>query len=405
MARSLTVAEYGQWGLLFAIQTGLATFGLVGIFEAVVGLMRQCGGSDERSKLFAAANGVFVFTIGVSIAIAFVGGIFALGLDIDVISLASVIFSGGLLAFAGLQAQLIRLEERHIASLSFSFLVPAVSVVASAIAFFTWHTTESFFLGSFVGLLLTVVALWISGLPSTNGHGQEPIYRHQIFARLIPYVAVAFFGWMSGYGNNLIINGVFEKAEVARFTFAMSIGAILQLVASALNQVWSPRFFRIIHVESIELVEEKNRKFFMAQSLIMGLIAMVGIIISSSLLRAVGGNLRYYSSMQVEYFLLFSGYIVLIPWWHCSNYYLAFDRGRNLMNIVIATSAAGVSLWVMLIWLLGPLGVYVGFFTQMLLRSIGIAVVSRGLWPLRLSWGGPVLGISLAGVGLLLTKI
>src|SRR5262245_257395 len=40
LARSLSVNEYATWGLLYALQTAAASFGLVGIVEAVIGLLR-----------------------------------------------------------------------------------------------------------------------------------------------------------------------------------------------------------------------------------------------------------------------------------------------------------------------------------------------------------------------------
>lgn len=403
MARSLEVAEYGQWGLLFAIQTGLATFGVVGILESVVGLLRRCHGSNSRASLFAAANGVFFVTIGVSLLMAFVVSVFVFEVDVDTISLIPVFVSGGLLAFAVLQAQLIRLEERHIRSIAYSFFVPAVALFASAVSFSILRTAESFFLGSMIGLLFSITSLGGAGLSAFGGQQDRSIHRRQIFARLGPYAIVAFFGWISGYGNNFIISRFFETTEVARFTFAMSIGAIMPLVASALNQVWSPRFFRITQAESIKFVEDENWKFYFLLSMVLGLVAMFSIVVVPRLLTGLGGRLSFYSSMRLEYFFLFSGYIILTPWWHCSNYLMAYDRGRGIMNVVIWSSAVGVPLWLLFMWLFGPLGIYIGFFAQMLLRSVAIVLIARDIWALRINWLGPLLGISIAAVGLLKT--
>lgn len=405
MARSLEVSEYGDWGLFFAVQTGIATFGLVGIFEAVVGLLRQCKREDDRCKLFAATNRVFIFTIGVTLSVAIFAGLFAYGREIDVFTFASILLSGALLAYSSLQAQLIRLEERHLASLSFSFAVPAAALVGSGIFFWVQHTAESFFIGSFAGMLVSVLALWSAGILRINCSTDADNYQLMVFVRLLPYVAITFFGWMSGYGNNLVITKLFDNAEVARFTFAMSIGAIMQLIASALNQVWSPRFFSIVHTENFDKVEEKNRKFFFIQSIVLGGVSMLGIIILPLLLILIGGNLIYYSSMETEFFLIFSGYIILIPWWHCNNYFMAYDRGRSVMKIVLTTSSVGIALWIVLMWLFGAPGIYVGFFTQMLLRSLGITLVARRLWPVRISWVAPFVGIFLAGAGLFISKI
>jgi len=405
MARSLEVSEYGNFGVFLAIQAGVATFGLAGIFEAVVGLLRQCKTAEERHRLFFATNRVFMFTIGATLVFASAAGIFAYGLELDVVTFASVLLSGALLAYTSLQSQMVRLEERHIESLAFSFVVPATALVCSGIFFWTMHTAESFFIGSVIGLIFSTFILRGVGLFKFKQSTNDSSYQKELSTRLIPYIAITFFGWMSGYGNNLVIAKLFDSTDVARFTFAMSIGAIMQLVASALNQVWSPRFFSIVHTEPFDIVEEKNRKFFFIQSLALGFMAMSVIILLPPVLNFMGGNLAYYSSMEIEFFLLFAGYIILIPWWHCNNYFLAHDRGHSVMNIVLATSATGVALWLALMWLLGSIGIYIGFFAQMLMRSIGITLIARRLWPVHVSWTTPFAGILLAGAGLFIAKI
>ena len=54
LGRTLSVDDYAQFGLLYSLQTGLMTFGLVGIVEAVIGLLKSHRSADEQKKLFAA---------------------------------------------------------------------------------------------------------------------------------------------------------------------------------------------------------------------------------------------------------------------------------------------------------------------------------------------------------------
>lgn len=400
MARTLPVAEYGAWGLLYAFQTGLTTFGLVGILEAVVGLLRSHDTPEARRALFGGATGAFLVTISASLIIAIAIAPFVLGQRIGLLAIACVLVSGALLAFAALQAQIVRLEERHLASLGFNFGVPLVGLASSTAWFIAERSAQSFFVGSAVGLVVAMAALWRAGKVeaySVARHGEQ---RRQVMARLAPYVVVAFFGWLSGYGNNFVVTSLFPATEVARFTFALSLGSVMQLVASALNQVWSPRFFLITQSEPFDTVEDKNRRFFFSQSVVLGLIAALSIVLLPPLLKALGGNLAFYASMKLELFFVFAAYIVLSPWWHCHNYFLAYDRGPSVMNIVLITSAVGIVLWLALMWLLGPLGIYIGFFSQMVVRSIGIVLFARGFWPVRVGWGGVATGMLVASGGL-----
>lgn len=400
MARTMPVVEYGTWGLLYAFQTGLTTFGLVGILEAVVGLLRQHRTPEERRDLFAGASGAFFLTLAASTAIAVLGAFIFRREGIDVITLVSVLASGALLAFASLQAQIVRLEERHAASLAFNFGVPLLGLVGSAVGFLVDQSVQSFFIGSAAGLVIATTVFARVGQIRIYRPARHRQHRAAVLRRLSPYVAVAFFGWLSGYGNNFVVTSLFDATEVARFTFALSVGAVMQLVASALNQVWSPRFFRITQTEPFDVVEGKNRRFFFAQSMVLGLMAALGIMVLPPLLTALGGSLAFYASMKLEMFFIFAAYIFLSPWWHCHNYFLAHDRGPSVMKIVLITSAVGIAVWIGLMWLLGPLGIYAGFCAQMAIRSAGIVMFARGFWPLKVGWAGVAGGLVMALGGL-----
>jgi O-antigen/teichoic acid export membrane protein len=405
MAKTLPIDEYGTWGLVYAFQTGLATFGAVGILEAVVSLLRLHPGPEERSKLFAAANGAFLLTAGTSLAAAaLVRVVFVTRSDIGVVTLSSAIVSGAVLAFSSLQAQIVRLEERHLSSLSYYFLVPLAGLVGSIAAFSMDRSVGAFFVGSAAGLMMAAPAFLFKQVGPSSPSRDRSVHG-QILARLKPYVAVAFFGWLSGYGNNFVVDYLFESSDVARFTFALAIGSVMQLVASALNQVWGPRFFRITQVQSLEIVENKNRRFFATQSMVLGGLGAVCLISLPPLLRAVGGNLASYASMGLEFFFVLAGYVFLSPWSHCHNYLLAYDKGRNVMHIVLITSAIGIVLWFALMWWLGPLGIYVGFFSQMVIRSLGIVLFTQGIWPVTIGWGSVGAGVLMTLGGLVVSRL
>lgn len=404
MARVLSVEEYGLWGLALALQVGLATFGIVGIVEAVVGLLPRYRSPAERVYLFSAANKTFFLTVSVSLlAGALLGLLIARRSEIGAVALSGALASGALLAFSMMRAQIVRLEEKHPASLAFSFVVPLSGLIGSVIAFALNPSIESFFVGSTLGLALAIMMLrglriGIYGvLPSDSNASAE------ILGRLLPYIAVAFFGWLSGYGNNLAIDLLFQSAEVARFTFAFTLGAVMQLVASALNQVWSPRFYRITHAHSFTIVERKNRLFYGAQAVVLGTVAAICLVLFPPALRAVGGNLAFYGSMTWEFFFVMTAYVCLVPWWHCHSYLLAYDQGHRIMRIVLVTSIIGLTIWFTLMWALGPFGIYAGFLVQMAVRSIGIIYFTRQTWPVQIPWLGVSGGVLIALTGTLIS--
>jgi hypothetical protein len=406
MAASLSVSDYASWGLLYAFQTALTTFGAAGILEAVVGLMASNEQVEQRRKLFGGATGTFAVTMTASIVVAVVLWIFVFGREsASFLTLASVLASGVLLAFVTLQAQVIRLEERHVASLAFNFVAPLVALVGSAVWFAVERSAQSYFFGSAVGLAAALAVLWRVGEIQVYRAVLHRKHRNAVIRRLGPYIAVAFFGWLSGYGNNIVVAILFSATEVAQFTFALSVGAVMQLVASALNQVWSPRFFRITRTESFDSVEQQKSSFLLLSKHRFRDSCCAVDNSATPLLDSLGGNLSFYGSMRMELFLVFGAYIILSPWWHCHNYFLAYDRGPSVLNIVLVTSALGIGAWLLLMWVLGPLGIYVGFFCQMVIRSVGIALYARRFWPVRVTWGGVAIGMLVALSGLWISEI
>jgi peptidoglycan biosynthesis protein MviN/MurJ (putative lipid II flippase) len=96
--------------------------------------------------------------------------------------------------------------------------------------------------------------------------------------------------------------------------------------------------------------------------------------------------------------------VLLTPWWHCYNYYLVHGEGQEVMRITVVTSALGIAVWIALMWVFGPIGIYVGFMTQMLLRVILIVVLARRKWPITVAWEGVAAGVLLTLVGFLVSR-
>ena len=400
LARSLTVVDYAIWGLLYALQTATAAFGVVGIGEATVGLLKANRSSGERATLFAAANFTFLLTLAASLAIGALLAAASLKLgEGSLLALAGATASGALLAYTSLQAQLLRLAERHHATLYFAFVAPFIGLCASAIAFYFHHSVESFYLGATAGLGASVLLAKGSGIGIFGWSTQRRDWM-PVATRIVPFIPVALLAWLSGYGNNYLIQVFLGSHEVARFTFVYILASTMQLLASAMNQVWSPRFYRVMHELPPGAVEQHNRYFSILQAMALGITGAVLVAMYPDIIRMTGRNLIHYETMTEELVLLLLGYIVLIPWWHCSNYFLAHDKGARVMQIYIATSVLGLGILVALLLLFGPIGIYAGFFIHMALRGAGSYVVARRYWPVRLNLDGIALGAAALLVGL-----
>ena len=406
VARTLDPDQYGMWGLAYAFQIGIATFGIVGIQESVVGLLQTHSNAPDRQRLFASAIGALATTLSATLVVALCGILLALASrNIGPIGYVGIVVSGGLLTLTTLQAQMSRLEEDHLSSLSFSFAIPCAGVVGSAIAFTIEPSVDAFFAGSGVGLLMAASLLHRQLRGFDVPISQVNDMRKQVLQRISPFILVAFFGWMSGYGSNFFVDRLFGLEDVGKLTFLLTVGSVLQLLTTSLNQVWAPRFYSLIYSQQDRTtIERHNHRFYSVQAWGLGAFAAVCIAGVPHLLNYVGGNLTAYSHMRMEMLLIFASYIVLVPWTHCQNYLLAFDKGKTLMHVVLISSIVGIFIWLVLMLTLGPIGIYLGFFIQMIIRTVGISLSVRE-WHVRLSWGGTVGGIFLAGTGLLFPNV
>lgn len=403
LAKSFSLTEYASFGLLYALQTGISTFAVAGIFEGMVGLFNQYKNEDQRKKLFNAANSsFFIMATLITIISVLINVIFSGIGAFDFSTLIYVIASGTLLAYSSLQAQIVRLEEKHTIALGFNFLVPTGGLIGAFLALYFNNDITYFFLGNTIGIFIPLLIIFLFNKSSFFISDKNEI--KYILQRVLPFVIVSILGWISGYGNNYVVNFLLDEEKVARFTFALSVASIMQMVSTALNQVWAPRFYKITHEMSHDDVEKENNHFSLLSSIILGCIGGLSLAMFPIVIKLTGGNLSNYADMGFELFVLFAAYITLLVWSYCFNYLLVYDHGKQIMKIVIVTSIIGILIWLILIIFFGEIGVYVGFFIQMLMRSMAIYLVARKKWKLNISWIGLIISIVLTFGGYLLSK-
>jgi O-antigen/teichoic acid export membrane protein len=403
LARTLPVAEYAQFGLLYALQQGLATLASAGVVEATVGQLRGHSQPPARARLFASANLVFLALLLAGTGVALVSRGMARQITITSLGYASIIVCGVILAATSFRAQIVRLEENHRRSVLLSCLPPLGSSVGGFVGCVLTRSLPGFCVGSALGAVGATAALYTFGGSTWHLVLERGLVR-PIVTAAAPFALVAFLGWLSGYGTNYLIDMMLPSSEVARFTFALSLCSVMLLVSGALNQVWSPRFYRLIVDEPFDTVEAKNHSFYRVLGVALGLSGGFVTIALPWVLPILGGNLRNYQHSTVELSLLFSAYVILVPWWHCQNHFLAHGMGSAILKITLVTSLLGITTLLLLMWLLGPIGVYVGFLAQMLLRTTAMVLEARRRWPVQISLSGVGVGLAMILIGLLLAR-
>jgi O-antigen/teichoic acid export membrane protein len=403
LARSLPVAQYAQFGLLYALQQGLATLASAGVVEATVGQLRDFPEPRQRARLFASANLVFLALLAAGGSVALLTRLVALQSSTTNLAYVCIVACGALLAATSFQAQMVRLQENHRRSVLLSCMPPLGSSIGGFVGCVVTRSLAGFCVGSALGAAVAVLALYAVGGGAWRLAFERATVRRTVVAAA-PFALVALLGWLSGYGTNYLISFMLPSSEVARFTFALSLCSVMLLVSGALNQVWCPRFYHLIRDEPFAEVEHKNHSFYRVLAVALGLSGGFVIIAYPWVVPVLGGQLRNYQHMTLELALLFSAYVILVPWWHCQNHFLAHGMGRAILKITLVTSFLGIAALLLLMWRLGPIGIYLGFLAQMLLRTTAMVVEARRHWPVQISLSGVGVGLAMILMGLVLAR-
>lgn len=398
LATLLVPADYARYGLLYALQSGATTLAVIGLIEVTAGRLRHYA-ADTRHRLFEDMTGLFLVTAlaGCLLMLPIVLWLGGRGLGWAVIPATAL---GVVTGFSGLQASFDRIDERHFVSLLSSAGVPLAAIVGVLIgAVLSGDLVAIFGLG-LLGAGGVLVALAVSGkLHPARPPGREALA--PVALEIVPFLAIGVFGWASGYGMTLVIDWRFDPVHVASFIFLYTVASISQIVASSMNMVWAPRFYRLHNDVEHDRAERQSGSFFAAMALVLGL---TGFAMASALpwiTWLVGGNLAGYGQLRFELILLLAAYVLTTVFWHCQNYFLVAGRGRQLMNNTLWSGAISLALWVGCMLALGPEGIYLGFLLQMAIKSLFLWRAARRYWSVRPWWIAIILSACLPFAALL----
>ena len=394
LAAILSVQEYANFGIYYAVFAAVSTISFAGLTESVVSLLGTNREKEDRRKLYQVAGTVFLLLSlagGVIVflfqAIGYIGYYNGL-LDIFIIIVSAIISSYYLF-----QSILVRFDEAHIESITLSF-IPAVSgyLIGFATAYY-YQTSIAFFLGSLGGFVLSA-ALYKIKLISFVGFSFDQLRIKAMLVRLAPFSLIALIAWFLGYGNTFVIDYLFDDIEVARYVFLYTIASIIQLIASSMNQVWAPRFYNDYPEKEITILEKEYDRFTMLQGLVVG-VAGVVLIFLIPYAAYFDESLGKYTDADQELFYLFLGYLVAIPWWHSQNYFFINNEGKSLLKITISSGVVGFLVWLGCMKFIGTGGIYLGFFCNMLVRSLMIFLIARKKWKIGTDYKGVLIGATI----------
>lgn len=401
LASFLSPEEYAKFGILYALQGAVATFAIFGLGETTASRLKLHPSGQRRQVLFRRMSSLFPFTtlIGIVLLIPFI--VMALSGGTPLLTLISAILLGAVIAYSLLQAGFHRIEEKHAASLLSSVGIPLGALAGLVIGGWWARDVSSIFVFGFAGAFFVLITLLIKNQVLLGSLPRLKLVQKELLV-LWPFLIIGIFGWLSGYGMNFVIDLKFEPIQVATFTFLLTISSINQMIASSLNMVWSPRFYQLYNENSFVLAESKSRFFFTILAITLGIFGGLIVTLLPWLTTLIGGNLVHYSEYRLELAFLMASYVVTIPWWFGVNYYHVSGYGNTLMRLIIWSSCAGILIWLASIISLGSVGIFLGFFLQMFIRSLALLIDGKRYWRLRPPWSAILIGTGFVFIGLLL---
>lgn len=408
MARSLPVERYAHFGLLYALQVAWGTFTLAGIQEAVAFLGRGRHSLQELDDLDK--RGVVAFWV-ISATYALIGtaGLLVSATifgwkNFNSTELISCSVCGIAQAFCALKSQLLLLRDRHLASWSIGFVVPATILGGGWLGFAAENSVESYFFSAALGATAGLLTLSFFGT-RTPIQKRRVVWRgtNAILALVPPFCALAVLGWLSGYGNNYVVGILFGAREIAHFTFLLSVSAAMNFFINPVSSFWAAKFYSLTPRVSAQALERMNRMLFLGLGIAIGIAIAVLTYSFEAATERIGAGLLSYRHLKVELFLMCAGYLFLIPYWYCANYFVYYGRGVQLLRLNVWATLIGFTCWIALMYLLGAIGIYAGFLVQMFIRSAGVFQTARKTWGLRVPWEGVASGGAIAFLALCLT--
>lgn len=394
LATILTVREYADFGLQYAVFTAIATLAGSGITSAVVALLDEYSSDSARKILFRASGSSFLVlsTISILIFVPILLLFYKQNFN-NIADMLIVLISSILSSYYVLQSILVRFNESHFESLILSFVPQFVGYIVGFLFVLYFKSSISFFWGILVGQLLSLSIFCFKQI-HFYGFINEVKLVGLLLKRLVPYTFIAVIAWFLGYGNTFFIDYMFEKKFVAIYVFLYTISSILQLVATSMNQVWSPRFFKLFKDISSEEIEKKYLKFSFFQGLVIGGVGLI-IIVLVPFMGYFADSLKIYIDSSTELFYLFAGYVVSIPWWHAQNYFFIKNEGKLLLKITAISGLLGFLSWILTMHFFGVYGIYLGFFVNTFLRSLIIFAVANIKWGVKFDYKGIISGMAL----------
>ena len=399
LAAVLSTEDYAGFGMLYALQGAMTMFSLTGLGETTAARLKNHPHGYRRQVLFRRISGLFVITTATAFLLILPFALLIMRLE-SFMKIVPALLLGAVIGFSTLQAGFQRIEQQHAASLLSSAGIPFCCAIGLMVGgWWCRHLTLVFTMGLASATLALIILLvkgyaWFGPLPHPKRARKE-------LSILGPYLIIAVFGWLSGYGMNFLIDVQFEPREVATFTFLFTAASLSQMIISSLNMAWAPRFYQMFNDGELVYAESRNWVFYSLLAGVLGVGGGLAVALLPWITGLIGGRLAQYGNFRLELAFLMAGYVAGIPFWHGQNYYHVAGFGLSLTRLSVWSGGAGLVVWFICMLVLGPIGIFIGFMLQMVIKAGAMWRAGNHHWQFRPPWAAIAIACAVIFAGLL----
>lgn len=411
LARQCTVAEFGIFGFLIAVQQIVALLGQAGLVELLTGYVAKAPDFGQRDRKIATVHhfgwwyrvGWFGFS-AVFLSLFSIWGY----LDIPKLLLVIAAATGLFLSKFYLESATYQIIQLRIKSILFKVIPILVLYGAGTFCFVVGgYKLTPFFLGAFIALVVLTIIISVPFLMEWSSQGYNACENNpaDLLIQALPYLVVAILGWLTGYGIILFIKFIFDSEAVAHYTMAFTLTMPIFMLCNVMNQAWNPKFIELANKAwSTDNLNHANAVASSLQLLLVSISATGLILFSPLFFTSIGGNLKAYSAVVPYAGIMMLGYIFLNMYYRVSIYYLISNESKRYMLNSIISGLVGLLITIVLMLSIGQIGIYIGIAVSNALLGLLFFFYARMRWSVQWPVKNLILAATVVLTALLLSQ-
>lgn len=409
LARQCSRADFGVFGFLIAIQQVVALLGQAGLVELLTGKIARANHSQGNEQEIEPVHRMASWYRFAWFSL--VSSVLLLGTTTDRLAVSPFLLlpaaAGGLfLSKFYLESATHQIMQHRRMAIVLKVVPIALIYTVGVISFSFGKNQLVYFFGGALAALIGLTRVTRSWSMKTvfKEHDGKEINLGSYVMQTLPYAVVAVLGWISGYGNNVIIKFIFGSETVAQYTLAFTLAMPIFMVCNATNQAWNPKFIELSKTWIADDLNHANAAASAIQILMVSFCAVTLILFCPIFLKQLGGNLMNYADVVPEAGFLMLGYVSLHLYYRVSIYYFVNHESKRFMLNSIISGLIGILISVMLMITIGRIGIYYGFIITNVLLGVFFSTYAYTRWSIQWPTGNLTMAVAVIVGAIFLSK-